>query len=351
MRRSYDESDYNLDGDSLIQLEDGRILSFYFRKSYSLKIYEQKEFKEILSIKLGEILKQNDKINSGWGTIDLSVIQLKNMSILVGFSIYLIEIKLNEKNFESKVVFNYDENILNINELPDRRIMLITSNSILVLNNFILKDKYNIKDNWRIIPVSLSNRYYGKFKQHFFSTILPDERIILRSFSTELSYHGGCGTHPPTEFTHSKIIFLNTKNFEEIKTTEEFKSDCRDLIFENLIIIQAYHDIYLYDIKTLENIKKIKIKGEYSFFEKYNENEIIAYSMYEDENDLLIFRVEGNDIVKSCEVKKQFKFKEVIGWNSYPIIEYNNKILFVLKDKRIILLCHNAAIILNLGLE
>ena len=51
--RNFDEPDYNLDGDSLIQLDDGRILSFYFKTSnYSLKIYEQKEFKEVLSIDL-----------------------------------------------------------------------------------------------------------------------------------------------------------------------------------------------------------------------------------------------------------------------------------------------------------
>ena len=299
-RRPFDKPDYNFNGDSLIQLDDGRILSFYFRKIDAIKIYEQKDFKEILSIDLEEILKQNDKKLRLTGNIELSVIQLKNKSILVSFYIYLIEIKLNEKSFESKIVFECDGNILNINELPDGRIILITRDSILVLNDFILKDKYDIKDNWRIVPVSSTDRYYGKFEQHFFSTILPDERILLRSFSTELSYHGGCGTHPPAEFTHSKIIFLNIKNFEEIKTTEEFKSDSRALVLENIIIIQDYHDIYLYDIKTLENIKKIEIKGEYNYFEKYNENEIIAYSKYENKNDLLIYRIEGNDLNKNC---------------------------------------------------
>jgi len=355
MRRSNDESDYNLDGDSLVQLDDGRILSFYFRKSYSnsLKIYDQKEFKEILSIDLVEILKKNDNKTRLYSreNINLSVIQLKNKSILVGFYIYLIEIKLNEKSFESKVVFEYDFNILNINEISDEKIILITRYSVLVLNGFILKDKYDIKDNWRIEPVSLKKRYYGKFEQHFFSTILPDERIIFKSFSTELDYNGGCGTHPPQEFTHSKIIFLSTKNFEELKSTEEFKSDCRDLVLENLIIIQVNYDIYLYDIKTLDIMKKIEIKGKYSYFEKYNESEIIAYSKHKNENDLLIFRVEGNDIIKSCEVKNKLKFKDLIGCYSYLILECNNKILFALKDKRIILLCHGSTILLKLGLE
>ena len=354
-RRSFDVPDYYLNGDSLLQLDDGRILSFHFRDTEDLKIYDQEEFKEILSIDLTEILKQNKKdVKSFYEsekTFELSVIQLKNKSILVGFYTYLIEIKLNEKSFESNAIFEYKENILNINELPDGKIILITDNSILVLNDFILKDKYNIKEDWKIVPVSLTMRFYGNFNQYFASIILPDERILIRSFSTELSYNGGCGTHPPDEFTHSKIIFLNTQNFEEIKTTEEFISDSRALILENLLIIQDYHTIYLYDIKTLENIKKIEIEGDYSYFEKYNENEIIAYSIYEDENDLLIYRVEGNDLIKSCEVKKNFKFKEVIGRNYYPLIRYNNKVLFVLKDKRIILLCHGAALLLNLNLE
>ena len=356
MRRTYYKPDNYLDADSLIQIDDGRILSFYFRDFRPLKIYDQKDFNEILSINLEEILKKNKKENNSFyddedETFELDVIQLKNKLILVGYYKYLIKIKLNENNFESKVVFEDKEIILSINELPDGRIILFTNISILVLDNFILKDKYNIKINWKIVPLSSTENYYGDFNQYFSSIILPDERILLRSFSTELSYHCGCGTHPPDEFIHSKIIFLNTKNFEEIKTTEEFESDCRALIFKNLIIIQDYHDIYMYDIKTLENIKKLKIEGNYNYFEKYNENQIIAYSIYEKSNNLLIFRVEGNDIIQNCEIKSKFEFREVIGWNFYSIIKYNNKILFVLKDKRIILLCHGAVLLLDLKLD
>ena len=353
-KKSYDEADYNFDGDSLIQLDDERILSFYCRNIDALKIYEQKEFKEILSIDLEEILNQNNKKTENFHesekTFELSVIQLKNKSILVGLYTYLIEIKLNEKSFESKVIFEYKENILNINELPDGKIILITNNSILVLNDFILKDKYNIKNNWKIIPVSLKSGFTGNFDQYFASIILPDERILLRSFSTELSYYGGNRAYPSAEFNNSKIIFINTKNFKEIKTTEEFKSDSRALVYDNLIIIQDLHDIYLYDIKTLDIIKKMGIEGEYCYFEKYNENEIIAYSIYENINDLLIYRVEGRDIFKICEVKKKFRFKK-FKRNYYDRKRYNNKVLFVLKDKRIILLCHNNALLLNLNLD
>ena len=356
MRQKYDNPDYHFDGDSLIQLDDGSLLSFYFRMDNPLKIYEQKEFKEKLSIDLEEILKENNKKiiyndeEEEHKSFQLSIIELKNKSILAGYYNYLIEIKINDKNIESKVVFEDQDNILNINELPDGRIILITNNSILVLKDLILKDKYNIKKNWKIVPLSLTNQYCADFKQYFSSNILPDERIIIRSFSIELNFHGGCGTNPPDEFTHSKVIFLNTNNFEEIKTTEEFESDCRALLFENLIIIQVNHDIYLYDIQTLENIKKMEIDERFCYFEKYNENEIIAYSIYESSNDLLIYRVEGKDIIKSLEIKRKFMFRPEIGWNFYSVIGYNNKILFVLKDKRVILLCHDSAILFNLEL-
>ena len=46
MRQKYGIPDYHLDGDSLIQLDDGSLISFYFRMSNPLNIYEQKEFKK-----------------------------------------------------------------------------------------------------------------------------------------------------------------------------------------------------------------------------------------------------------------------------------------------------------------
>ena len=155
MTEKYDNPDYHFDGDSLIQLDDGSLLSFYFRMVDNLKIYEQKEFKEKLSIDLEDILLENNKKSiyndeeeekeEEHKNFQLAVIQLKNKSILVGYYNYLIEIKINDKNFESKVVFEDQDNILNINELSDGRIILITNNSILVLKDLILKDKYNIK--------------------------------------------------------------------------------------------------------------------------------------------------------------------------------------------------------------
>ena len=84
---------------------------------------------------------------------------------------------------------------------------------------------------------------------------------------------------------------------------------------------------------------------------KYDENYLIAISINEYKNNLLIFKIEGNNLVKSCEIKTKFKFEEKYGRNGYTVRGYNNKILFVLKDKRIILLCHEKIYVLALGIN
>ena len=93
-------------------------------------------------------------------------------------------------------------------------------------------------------PDSSEEFYYcSNFNQYYFSFELPNNRLMLNSFSTELKRIGHCGTHPPDEYINSKIIFIDLKNFEEIKTTKEFNVDAKSIVLENLIIIQANKDI------------------------------------------------------------------------------------------------------------
>ena len=120
-----------------------------------------------------------------------------------------------------------DINILDINEISNNRLIIITNIKILILkkenSEYIIINEYQINNNWKIIPMSATHRYYGGFKQYFSSYVLHNDKLLLNSFSTELRYNGWCGTHPPTEFSNSKIIFIDLKNFEEISSTETFK--------------------------------------------------------------------------------------------------------------------------------
>ena len=123
------------------------------------------------------------------------------------------------------------------------------------------------------------------------------------SFSTELSYHGGCGTHPPEEFTRSKIIFIDLNNFKEICVTKDFCTAVKCIILKDSIIIQEYEQIYIYDIKTCQMMNKITLDIGYEEFYKYDSNHLIAISEREDRNSLILYKYEKNNL--TCVKKGQ----------------------------------------------
>ena len=373
-----------INGDTLLQIKDGRILSYYFRKGTVLTLYDHKSFNEIFNIKLFELIEKSEneaKTNEKKGDEDedddddedgywksslkyerrksisekCTVKEISDDSLLVGATQYLIELKLHEKTYDFKIIKKFGECILDINELADKRIIIITNNYIYVMNKenneYTMKDINPIMQNWRIEAVSSRERFYGKFHQYFTSYVLPNNRLLLNSFSTELSYHGGCGTHPPQEFSHSKIVFIDLNKFKEIKSTNEFKVDAKNIILENVIIVQAYYDIFIYDINSLNITKQMNLKNYYNYVYKYDSHHIIAISEYENENNILVYKVENNDLIEKCEIKTAFNFKEVIGWNGYSIRGYENKKLLVLNDKRIIMICHETIYILSLEID
>ena len=339
-------------GDTIFQLKDGRILAYYCREEPIIKVYDQNSFKNTLDIKLYKIIndekiklkynkekiknkyeddsdyeseeeneekKEEYYINKLLSKAKISIIQQINNNLIISYSQFIFDINMHENSFDYKIFQKEEENILSINELSDIKIIIITEDNIQVLlkenNNYITKDKYLIDEKWKIEPLSKKSRYYGSFSQYFYSYILPHERLLLNSFSTEISYHGGCGTHPPQEFSHSKIIFVDLKNFKEIKSTNEFKIDVKSIIVNNYIIIQE-HNIYLYDINTLDLLKKISF-NYHSYLYKYIDDYVIEISIYENNNNLLVFKVENNNLVKTCHVKTKLIFNEETGSYSW----------------------------------
>ena len=213
-----------LEGDSIFQLKDGKIISYFFRDNSNLILYDQNSFKKLIEIELGKIIKcekikfkydkenlkkefdnyyyhfENESEEEKEKRLErycirqllskgiISIIQQINGNLLVAFSQLIFDINILENSFNYKV-YQKEENILSINELSDNKILIITGDNIQVLikenNNFITKEKYLIDEKWKIEPQSKKHRFYGKFKQYFDSYILPKERLLLNSFSTE----------------------------------------------------------------------------------------------------------------------------------------------------------------------
>ena len=176
---------------------------------------------------------------------------------------------------------------------------------------------------------------------------MPNERLLLNSVSSEIYHSRRCGR---TNISfHSKIIFIDLKKFEEIKCTREFYTDAKSIVLKDLILIQDEHEIYLYDINNLELKKEIELKGNYDYLYEYdNIDTVIGISLYQYHNDLILYKIDNNNLVKRCVVKTHLVFNPR-SLDSY--YEYNHKILYRLKDKRVILVSENIMYVLNLKLE
>ena len=379
-----------VNGDSILQLKDGSLLFYYFRSKYGISIYNEKSFQKIFAINILKAIKkyENDNVIGEDGKSKEeqdsndqddedeeeyferrrfmyedsedtkrknSIKELSNGVILIGRDNYLIELKLKEKDYEVKIVNKLNDIILDINELPDHRIIVITDNNIILFNQekgeYNIKQQYPVKANWKIVAVSSTERFYGNFHQYYSSEILPNNRLLLNSFSTELSYNSGCGTHPPYEFSYSKIIFIDTKNFEEIKSTKLFEIDAKHIVLDNVILIQDYKNLLIYDINSLEVIKNTKLFERMHYMYRFDDKYFITVSLDEERNDLLVYKNQNNDAIEYCGFRTKITFEKIIGWNHYPIRGYNDKFLFTLKDKRVIILCHNNLYALQLSLE
>ena len=376
----------DIDGDSLLQLKNGKLLFYDFKGEDDIYIYNEKSFQELFKININKDLNESkeedlnepienkiekDKIEEEESSDESKdktkekeynyysdcfnkncIKELSNGLILIGKDHYLLTLKLKDKSYDLKLVKKFKNIIFDVNELSDKRIMVITKKNIFIYNmlenEFISKDKnkYLIQDNWKIIPLSLKKGFHGDFHQYYSSYLLPNNRFLLNSFSIEKGRYGWCGTPPASEHYQSKFIFISLNDFTEIKSTEEFEESTRCILLKDNIIIQIYDNFIIYDINSLEIIKNIEFEKFSGYMYKYDEQHLILFYINRDfyrekgKIKLNILKIQDNDLVKNCEKEKILKFNQRCN-RGYPIDDYNDKFLFTLKDKRIIVIfCH-----------
>ena len=204
----------DISGDSIIQLRDGKLLFYFFMEFYDIYIYNEKTFQNLFEIDLYkpiyELEKQKEKNEyklkgKKEGNFDEdnyfrkryknlnenknSIIELNKNRILIGRNNYLIELNLYKKSYDYKIVKQFDDSVLDINELSDKRIIAITKEKVIILKRekeeYIIKKEYPIKENWTIIP---KLKGFGRFNQYFSSVELLGHRLLLNSFSTESEF-------------------------------------------------------------------------------------------------------------------------------------------------------------------
>ena len=235
-----------------------------------------------------------------------------------------------------------DDIILEINELSNKSIIMITNKDINIFNranhDFIIKEKYLIKDDWKMINRSLTSRYYNNFNQYFSSYILPNDRLLLHSFSSGDCLIRRCKKSPPREIFNSKCVFIDLKNFKEISSTETFESEIRYMFLDNTIVIRDFsYNYFIYDINSLTKIKQSSNYCGYLF--KFNNQNLITFSQYDENKTLItIYKIENNDLIESCKIKTNLSY-EILSYiislhkmddNKFIIIGYGYIYIFQL---------------------
>ena len=354
-------------GDSIIQLKDGKLIFYYYREDYNIYIYHEKTFQLLFEINLKylmykfgrDIEKNNNKLENIEKEIENikkekflllfkikynetrnknSIKELDNGLILIARNKYLIELYLHKKNYDYKLAKQLDDDILEINELPDKRIMVITTQNIVLYERkneeYIFKEEYRLKNNWKFSAGGLLR----DINQYFFSYVLPNNRLLLNSFFIEFKEVDGCVIGKRVKFSYSKFIFIDLKNFEEILSTEAFDKDAKYIVLENEIVIQSYESLLIYDINSLKPIKVIKDNKEfkYLYLYKFDKKYLISYLVNNEKNSdsILIYKIENRDLIKHYEIRAKL-YENIFGWDNNTIIGSSN-FIFLLRDKRII---------------
>ena len=355
-------------GDTIIQLKDGKLLFYFYCENYNIYIYHEKTFQLLFEINLKYLMykfgRDNEKNNNKLENIEKEIENIKKEKFLLLFKIkynetrnknsikelyngliliarnkYLIELNLHKKNYDYKLAKQLDDDILEINELPDKRIMVITTQNIVLYERkneeYIFKEKFQLKNNWKFSAEGLLR----DINQYFFSYVLPNNRLLLNSFFIEFKDVDGCVIGKKVEFSNSKIIFIDLKNFEEILSTEAFDKDAKYIVLENEIVIQSYESLIIYDINSLKPIKVIKNDKEfkYLYLYKFDKNQLIAYSVNIERNgdSVLIYKIEDKDLIKHYEIRAK-SYDKIFGWDNNKMIGSDN-FIFLLRDKRIII--------------
>ena len=353
-----------IEANTIIQLKDGRLLFYYFRENYNIYIYNGKTFEQLFEIDLqnlkyefmnkfeGDNEKNSNKLKNneeGKAKIEKddnifnkynvkrnknSIKELDNGLILIGRDKYLIEINLHKKNYDYKLAKILDDDILEINELSDKRIMVITIQKIILFERkneeYIFKEEYELSSFWTIFPEGI----FSKINQFFFSYVLPNNRLLVNSLLIKVQ-SSGCLWGGKTEIYNSKIIFIDLKNFKKILSTEDFNQDAKYIVLENEIVIQSYETLTIYDINSLEPIKVIKHKKGLGYLYKFDKNHLIASSVSDEKNNLVIYKIENNDLIKQYVIRAKL-FEKILLYGEKRMIG-GSEFIILLRNKRIII--------------
>ena len=124
-------------GDHIMQLKDGKILMYYLYGNYIINVYNEKTFHKLYEIDINFIIYNANKN---------IIINLNNGLIIMGHDHYLIELNLYDKVYDYKIITCLNDNILDMTQISEKRIILITYESLILVEKG--SEEYIIKNNF-----------------------------------------------------------------------------------------------------------------------------------------------------------------------------------------------------------
>ena len=161
----------------------------------------------------------------------------------------------------------------------------------------------------------------------------------MKSFSKEIWRSSRCVAHGWAQgLFRAKVIFIELKNFEEIKSTETFEAITNVVTFQNLIIIQPLERderMLIYDINSLEIIQNKEFVEQFGVFFNFDNKFLVSIPKDRYYGNVITYELEDNKLIKHYEIKS--KMFEKLDYEDYRRILGYDRNFLILKDKRIII--------------
>ena len=126
-------------GNYIMQLKDGKILLYELYGNCIIILYNEKTFHKLYEIDINFIIQQYEKENNNYpkynsyNTNKNIIINLNNGLIIIGHDHYLIELNLYDKVYDYKIITCLNDNILDMTQISEKRIILITYESLILV--------------------------------------------------------------------------------------------------------------------------------------------------------------------------------------------------------------------------
>ena len=316
-------------------------------KNRKIILFEKYHNKNKISILYQNFrLKQIFECDDGRGTHIMKVIQLTNNKILFcSKDLFVLNIKTNEIK---KIEFPNEE-VIDIIELKNKKILGITTNHLININ--FNGEECQISNISDVPQNSFSKEMHCEFlKQYLDLYELPNNKILIHSHSNGLAFaQSFCGNSCPKEDLFNKIYILDLTDSSFIYNFDYFenlKTEINIVILDKYICISHDNIIDIYDINSFKLVKQIDDKINKKYIIKYDENLIIGLSHIENENNIVVYNLSNINEISFKIYYGKFEFTKKT-MQLYTLNFCKKKSLAKLQNGSLLIICYGRLFVIE----